>query len=499
MTTPQTFNFAISGFDMVQRFLMIGSFDSVYRIKGSGATMSFDAVDRALNTDAAQVIHLIKEISTGGRAPKNDPAIALLAYVASKPAHAAEAFNILSNVCRIGTHLFQFVDNYKAAGGKWNAVAKRAVTSWYTNRPADRLAVQLLKYQQRGGWSHGDVLRLAHVKPQTPAQDAMFHYAAKATVKENVPLPGLYEDVFKMNKGDLTSTQVIGLLEQNPLLSWEMVPSKYRSDREVLRSLVTNMGQSALIRQLGLLTSHGVLDSTETRKLVTSKLTNAELLKAGRVHPITLLNALKQYSKGRGDKGSLTWSPESGVKAALDDAFYLAFDQVEDTGEHYLVGVDVSGSMQSYAVNGMENLMASEVAVVMGMAAVRAQKNAQLLGFGRNVVDLKITPDMSLHAAMRRYTETRWDGSATNASVMFDFARRENKIEKFVFVTDNDINQGVGPMNALREYRRGSGKNAKMAVIATALSNLSIADPMDRGCLDIAGFDSAAPGLIAAL
>jgi 60 kDa SS-A/Ro ribonucleoprotein len=36
-------------------------------------------------------------------------------------------------------------------------------------------------------------------------------------------------------------------------------------------------------------------------------------------------------------------------------------------------------------------------------------------------------------------------------------------------------------------------------VIATSVSSFTIADPKDSGMLDIAGFDSAAPQLIAAL
>lgn len=492
-----TFNMTISDFDMVQRFLMIGSTDASYSPTGK-AKVAFDAIDRALEQDFKQVLHLVETISTSGRAPKNDPAIALLAYIASNPNYSADAFAILGKVCRIGTHLFQFVDNYKGAGGKWNAVAKRAVSAWYTSRPENRLAIQMLKYQQRNGWSHRDVLRLAHVKPQTPVQNAMFRFAACDEPDSN--LPDLYNSVAKMNSGDMTPGQVAALIETTPDVSWEMVPSKYRSDKNVLAALVPNMGLTALIRQLGLLTANGVVDSSAMRNMISNKLTNAKDLKNGRVHPITILNAFKQYRMGRGQLGDKQWVPDAKITSALDDAFYLAFDSVEDTGENYMVGIDISGSMQGAEVLGMKNLRASEVAVVMGMAAVRTQKNAELLGFGRKAVNMGITADMSLQAAMNRYQSLHWDGSSTNAGVIFNAAAdRSRKFDKFVFVTDNDINYGDSPMNSLRAYRRTTGIAAKMAVIATSLSDLSIADPCDRGCLDIAGFDAAAPSLIAQL
>ena len=40
---------------------------------------------------------------------------------------------------------------------------------WYVSREAGDLALQVVKYQQRDGWSHGDLLRLAH--PKTPSRD----------------------------------------------------------------------------------------------------------------------------------------------------------------------------------------------------------------------------------------------------------------------------------------------------------------------------------------
>ena len=38
--------------------------------------------------------------------------------------------------------------------------------------------------------------------------------------------------------------------------------------------------------------------------------------------------------------------------------------------------------------------------------------------------------------------------------------------------------------------------NVKLAVIATQLSDYSIADPLDKGMIDFCGFDSYAPKLL---
>ena len=75
------------------------------------------------------------------------------------------------------------------------------------------------------------------------------------------------------------------------------------------------------------------------------KLKDKSALKAAKVHPFNLLLALKVYSAGKGDKGSLSWSPVPAIVAALDAAFYLSFKFVQPTGKRFLLALDVSGSM----------------------------------------------------------------------------------------------------------------------------------------------------------
>lgn len=492
------FSFVIDDFGLLQRFIMIGATSAGYSTTvASQAKQGFEVVKKCIAQDAQAVIQMIVEISQAGRAPKNDSAIAALAVAATMPQSAELAWAALPLVCRTGTHLFQFVALYDTMG-KWNAAAKRGIANWYNSRHTDRLAVQMLKYQQRNGWSHRDVLRLAHVKPVTDIHSAIYRKAARDEASEL--LPGLYDVVASLNKGDLTNSQVVNLVQDTRDLSWEMLPTKYLASADVLAALVPNMGMTALIRKLGALTSAGVLSSSEMSRLVAEKLTDKDALTRARIHPLMALQALKQYQLGRGDKGSLTWAPDARTIAALDDAFYLAFAASDNTDENYMVGIDISGSMRGTHVNGSPNLTADEVAVVMGMAAVRSQSNSMLYGFNSTLVDLKITANMSVSAAQAAYRRAKWDGASTNAGALFERALQlKLDVDKFVVVTDNDINTGSQPASLLKKYRKKSGGKGKLAVIATSLSQFSIADPDDTGMLDIAGFDSAAAQLIAAL
>ena len=54
----------------------------------------------------------------------------------------------------------------------------------------------------------------------------------------------------------------------------------------------------------------------------------------------------------------------------------------------------------------------------------------------------------------------------------------------------------IHPVDALRDYRRASGIDARLVVVGMVSNGFSIADPADPGMLDVAGFDTATPQLI---
>jgi hypothetical protein len=53
------------------------------------------------------------------------------------------------------------------------------------------------------------------------------------------------------------------------------------------------------------------------------------------------------------------------------------------------------------------------------------------------------------------------------------------------------------PAQALREYREHMGIAAKLVVVAMASNGFSIADPDDAGMLEVVGFDTMTPGVLA--
>ena len=86
------------------------------------------------------------------------------------------------------------------------------------------------------------------------------------------------------------------------------------------------MPMTAMIRNLGKMSSIGLLEPpTDAAQKVCTVLRDQDKLTKAKIHPFSVLVALKTYQEGHGDKGKLKWTPHPMITSALDDAFYLAF------------------------------------------------------------------------------------------------------------------------------------------------------------------------------
>ena len=88
--------------------------------------------------------------------------------------------------------------------------------------------------------------------------------------------------------------------------------------------------------------------------------------------------------------------------------------------------------------------------------------------------------------------------SGTDCALPMVWASEQGaEVDTFVVYTDNETWAGdVHPHQALAEYRRRSGIDARLVVVGMTATGFSIADPSDAGMLDVVGFDGAVPSLV---
>jgi len=226
----------------------------------------------------------------------------------------------------------------------WGRGLRNSVGNWYVAREANDLARQAVKYQSRDRWSHGDLLRLSHPKAPSPEHGAIFRWMlagadslGERQVKRIVggeervaqygavgALPKLIEG-FERAKRATSVIEIAKLIDEFDLTR-EAVPTQWLNEVRVWEVLLQRMPMTAMIRNLGKMSSLGLFKPfSDAKKLVLAKLSDEMALKRARIHPLAVLVAQKIYAQGHGDKGALKWSPASKIVDALDAAFYATF------------------------------------------------------------------------------------------------------------------------------------------------------------------------------
>lgn len=535
------FAFVIDDWKRLERFLILGATGNTYYVKQKKLIkQNTKAIERCIKEDPTRVLNTLVEISEEGRASSNDPAIFVLALLMTYGRtaykdhdrysfdHLAKGINqdiakYLPRVCRTGTHLFTFV-HYVDQMRSWGRGLRKAVSNWYLSMGTDKLQYQVAKYQGRvveegsqNKWTHKDVLRLAHVKPETDAQKEIFKYIVKGELNKDTGLDFLWaiEKLHEINDGEVGLKGQIGLIKDNRI-PHECWPTALKNEKKVWETALPNIPLGALIRNLGKLSNVGVLKTGEFKNISTviAKLTDAEYVRKSRLHPLAVYTASKVYSQGEGIKGKLTWDPNRKILDALDKTFYLAFKNVEPTNKKICLALDVSSSMMS-PVSGSELLSCREAAVLMAMVTARVEPNYEIIGFtasgddyfslgsgqrsyysGSGVSQLNISPTMSI-VDLANYVGNMNFGR-TDCSLPMQWAQSKKiNFDTFVILTDSETWYGdIHPMQALKNYRNQFVNNAKLVVVGMTATEFSIADQNDSNSLDVVGLDTNTPNLI---
>ena len=430
---------------------------------------------------------------------------------------------------------------------------KREINNWilrYRYKPLD-LAYQITKYQAREGWSFKNILQCTHVCTKTgdnrifeksekrkspnphnlaPTEfDLVLRYAVNgldAMVELEGSLPPLSTVYTYLRAVNFTKhcteddkAELIHLVYEHKLTR-EQVPTWSLTDTDVLTALLCNkqktrvtMPLNALLRNLGNMTKHQVFAEEEIVEIVRLHLTDPSTIKYSRIHPVTVLTAWFTYKKGMGNKGHNQWDPSQDIVAALEEMFYLSFKNVEPTGKRICFLIDSSGSMRDDSL--CEGVSNAEAAALLAMIFARSEtgekdspahafylftsKNKN--GWGHDNTGLTDVSDViDANAPLENVLNAvqRSDWGSTNISMgILEALKYKRKYDAFVVITDNDVNSGIKPAEAMRQYRQGLKlPQSKLVVVATKGTDITIADPTDPFMLDMCGFDSHGPKIL---
>ena len=513
------FAFKLDHWGRFERFLILGADGGTLYV--SERALSFenlDAAKLALADDGPRAVRMIVEISTAGRAPRNDPALVALALAtaADAPETRRAALDALPKVARTGTHLFQFAEAAQRFRG-WGRALRRAVAAWYDARSLDALMLQAIKYPSRqaagasGRWTHRDLMRLSHPRAETAGrrdEDRAALYkaivdrdAGRAAEPTGRDALAQWDAARELAAQAETATETaiakaaVRMINAHRLPR-EALPTQALRSRDVWAALLAETPMTAMIRNLGKMTEVGLLsEGAAAVRTVVDRLRDRDRLRKARVHPLHLLLAHAVYVKGAGVRGKLTWTPVRAISSALEEAFYAAFSWAPAARKPLMLGLDVSGSMGWGRVAGTP-LTPREAAAAMALVTVSREPHVELRAFQDRLVPLRWGKAPTLAQAVAATQNLPFGG--TNAALPMLAALEEGlQVEGFVVYTDNETWAGqTHPMEALDRYRQATGIAAKLIVVGMTSTGFTIADPEDGGALDVVGFDASAPAVM---
>lgn len=489
------FVYEVSDVNRLERFLILGVDGGTYYVTEQDLTQQNVAWLQAfIQRSPELVLDTVLAVSTSGRAFRNGPAIFALALLLNSGDNVIKSKVVAAvpQVARTATMVYELAQYIENLGG-WGRAKRRAVANWFTSKTPDQLAFQAVKYRQRNGWTLKDLMRLSH--PIGVDKNVGSFILGKEMDWVGVPiLNGFAEMQTSTSVGD-----IVRVLDRYSNLSWETIPTQFLKSPEVWKKLFYNnsLNGQSLVRNVVRLSKIDAFSDLQFAGDYAKKLSDKEMIQKTRLHPVQFLLASITYENGQTSRDgyssqrSKTWTTNAKISGALDAGFYSAFSNVESSDKRIRIGVDVSSSMSWSSAVGAD-VTAAEGAAAMAMVLARTEDYVEIFGFAHTLKDLGISSSDSLQAVLKKTRDQNFGW--TNPSLLIDKAT--NNIDTFVVITDNEVNHGNHPSSSLKNYRQKKGLDSKLVVMGMTATNFTIADPSDRGMLDVCGFDSNVPKVI---
>ena len=258
------FVWQITDLNRLQRFLVLGSENGTYYT--SQKTLGFEnvrCVARLIKEGrGTEVVETIRQYSVEGRCANQNAIVYCLAICARFHDEGKRfeetsraAYKALPEVCRIPTDLFNFVQYCETISkcidekSGWGRAHRKAISKWYCEKPAQKLAYLVTKYKQRNGWSNRDLLRLCHAKAgDDKCIVAIFKYIVKGYDKMKEEMPQTvpiqqdlnhiigYLTAVENAKKAKTEDELYQIICQHDLVR-EHIPTQFLSFRKVTRNI----------------------------------------------------------------------------------------------------------------------------------------------------------------------------------------------------------------------------------------------------------------------
>ena len=291
--------------------------------------------------------------------------------------------------------------------------------------------------------------------------------------------------------------QIVTLIEDYDLPR-EAIPTEWLKDARVWEALLEKMPLTAMIRNLGVdgagRTAQAVL-ARRSRPL--SSACAMPICSSGRAS--TRLPSSRRCAftrRARACAAAVSGRRPQKTIDALDEAFYLAFGAVEPSNKRVMLALDVSGSMTAGNIAGVPGLTPRDATAALALVTARTEPNYMVTAFSTQMIPLDISAKMRLNDAIKTVSGLPFGGTDC-AQPMLYALENKLKVDQFVVLTDSETWFGRKFTRcrrfAVSPRDRNSGAVGRRR---HGRQQFTIADPNDRGMLDVVGMDTATPQVI---
>ena len=368
---------------------------------------------------------------------KDMPAALLVILSRRNPALFHRAFDRVVDNGRVLRTIFQMVRSGQLGRKSLSSTLQRAFNRWLNGAGVGRLLAASIGHDP----SLRDVLRLARPTPPDDARRALFGWLAGKPVDRWAPataadLPAEVRALVAYREAKDEAEQV-AILAGNRF-RWDLLADAAKGPA-VWKAIARQMGPQALRMNLNTLLRHGAFEDAELVDYAAARIADAGEIRSSRQFPYQYLAAYVNADD----------RVPPAIKAALGTAAEVACGSVPELPGPIVVGVDVSGSMQSAVTGrrggGTSKVRCVDVAALFAAAILRRNPGSLVVPFDHQAHCAAFNPEEPILDLATRLAA--YGGGGTDCALPLAEANRMHAGRKFagcVLVSDNESWIGAG-------------------------------------------------------
>ena len=409
--------YSLSDKQAVAQYAVTGTFNGTYY---ASADEHLKTIQGLLKNVDPKFIAQLAVYSRKSAHMKDMPAF-LLAHLSTKDIVLfKKTFPLVVDNSKLLRNFVQIMRSGVTGRKSLGSAPKKAIKAWFDARTDEQLFADSVGNDP----SLVDVIKMVHVKANTPSRNALFKYLMSFDVNDLESLPSVIKELeaFKLNPSELDA----------PKVSFQMLTSLPLSTKHWTKIAQDAKWQMTRMN-LNTFARHGVFNDSKMVDTVASRLKNEKFIKDAKVFPYQLFAAYKSAD---------TTKVPTKVVNALQDAIEVAVSNVPSFGgKKVFVGVDISGSM-ACAITGnrgtaTSTILCNQVAALFAASILKANEdNCEVFQF-----DTHCKPMTKLNARdsiMTNIEKIAFNGGGTDCSSVIRYLNdHSSKGDLVIIISDN--------------------------------------------------------------